>query len=144
MRTGPCHDWNEAQRQFYPWTFVGRDAHRLMAYIRESSAPRSWPLSWLLETETRSKNVENSFFCQAHDSENRAAHLHQEFLGVFITLTHMSCYIVTFWYFFPYLEPISTVFTNIVRILYSVRSPRFIPSPFYIYTQSVSSSPRFT
>ena len=30
MRTQPCHDWNEAQQQFYPWTFVGRDAHRLI------------------------------------------------------------------------------------------------------------------
>ena len=30
MRTRPCHDWNEAQQQFYPWTFVDRDAHRLL------------------------------------------------------------------------------------------------------------------
>ena len=33
MRTRPCHHWNEAQQQFYPWTFVGRDAHRLVSKL---------------------------------------------------------------------------------------------------------------
>ena len=30
MRTRACHDWKEAHEQFYPLTFVGRDAHRLL------------------------------------------------------------------------------------------------------------------
>ena len=32
----------------------------------------------------------------AHDSENRAAHLHQEFIGVFTPLTHVSCCVLLF------------------------------------------------
>ena len=36
MRTRPCHDWNEAQQQFYPWTFVGRDAHRIKYTVHTS------------------------------------------------------------------------------------------------------------
>ena len=32
MRIRPCHDSNEAHKQFYPWTFVGRDAHRRAAW----------------------------------------------------------------------------------------------------------------
>ena len=122
----------------------------------------------------------------AHDSENRAAHLHQEFIGVFTPLTHVSCCVLLFsdlWSYFslpgtnypaktsvsprsPPLgtfrenvpsgeergetdvfagyEPISTVFTKVVRILYPVRSPQ---SSFYtlsvFYTQSIFSSPRF-
>ena len=34
MRTRPYHYWNEAEKQFYQWTFVGRDAHHL-AFTKE-------------------------------------------------------------------------------------------------------------
>ena len=89
-----------------------------MAYVREYPPGPAWPLSWLLETETRSKNGWSKYnFGQAHDSENRAAHLHQEFIGVFTTLTHVSYYLTIFWSYFslPYLEPINTFFTKVVR-----------------------------
>ena len=43
-------------------------------------------LSWMLETENRSKNgCRKWHFGQAKDLKNWAAHLHRELLGVFIT-----------------------------------------------------------
>ena len=39
-----------------------------------------WPLSWMLETETRSKSgCRKKHFGQAQDLENWAAHIHQNF-----------------------------------------------------------------
>ena len=62
-------------------------------------------------------------FCSGSDLENRAVHIlpYQEFLGVFTT--HSSIVLIrSFVLIFPYLEQISTDFTNVVR------SPCFIPS----------------
>ena len=78
--------------------------------------------------------------------ENRAVHIppYQEFLGVFTT--HSSVVLIrSFHLIFPYLEQISTDFTNVVR------SPSFIPSMQSMFhtdrpsngvkTESWSSSP---
>ena len=62
-------------------------------------------------------------FWSGSDLENRAVHIppYQEFLGVFTT--HSSIVLIrSFVLIFPYLEQISTDFTNVVR------SPCFIPS----------------
>ena len=62
-------------------------------------------------------------FWSGSDLENRAVHIppYQEFLGVFTT--HSSIVLIrSFVLIFPYLEQISTDFTNVVRI------PCFIPS----------------
>ena len=62
-------------------------------------------------------------FWSGSDLENRAVHIppYQEFLGVFTT--HSSVVLIrSFVLIFPYLEQISTDFTNVVR------SPCFIPS----------------
>ena len=46
----------------------------------------------MLETETRSKNgCKKQHFGHAQDFENRVAHLHQEFLGVFLILFKLTC-----------------------------------------------------
>ena len=51
----------------------------------------------MLETENRSKNgCRKWHFGQAQDLKNWAAHLHQELLGVFMTETHVLCYLVIF------------------------------------------------
>ena len=62
-------------------------------------------------------------FWSGSDLENRAVHIppYQEFIGVFTT--HSSIVLIrSFVLIFPYLEQISTDFTNVVR------SPCFIPS----------------
>ena len=76
----------------------------------------------MLETKNRSKHgCRKWHFAQAQDLENWAAHLHQEFLAVFILKLTCCALRQSFDLIFPYLEPISTVFTNIVC------SPYFIP-----------------
>ena len=62
-------------------------------------------------------------FWSGSDLENRAVHIppYQEFIGAFTT--HSSIVLIrSFVLIFPYLEQISTDFTNVVR------SPCFIPS----------------
>ena len=79
----------------------------------------------MLETETRSKNgCKKQHFGHALDFENQVAHLNQEFLGVFLILFKLTCCAIlqSFDLILPHLEPISTVFTNIVHSLH------FIPS----------------
>ena len=74
-----------------------------------------------LETDNRSENGCRKW--QAQDLENWAAHLHQEFPGVFILKITCCALKQSFDLTFPYLEPItgSSVFTNIVC------SPHFFP-----------------
>ena len=57
-------------------------------------------------------------FCQAHDSENREAQLKLTFLAIQRTFDLNFSYL---------LRPISTVFTNVVRSLYSI--PTAVGSP---------------
>ena len=75
----------------------------------------------VMDVRDREHGCRKWHFGQAQDLENWAAHLHQEFVGVFILKLTCCALKQSFDLIFPYLEPISTVFTNVVC------SPHFIP-----------------